>query len=190
MSAWPDVPPLSPAVTVATLFAPLSSRAVGDRASVRVGVASSSAMVSAVPVTSTAPRALLPTPVRVTVPSGASQVLATASTVTVPVLASCPAAMVRVFALDSVNAPGSVWVPAAAATVTVTAVLDLPFSRAVTVAMPPASAIELRDSISAACGRSSSRMVSVAARGFATPLPPAAVAATATAASAASWLLS
>ena len=82
--------------------------------------------------------------------SGPSVVSLTAETVTTPVLAVCPDAMVRVFALESVKpAP-------AAATVSVTAALDARFKLAVTVETPSASAIDEDDSANVTVGVASS----------------------------------
>ena len=88
--------------------------------------------------------------------SGASVVSLTAVTVTAPVLAVCPAAMVSVFAFDSVKSPAPAFVPAEAATVSVTAALDARSSVAVTVAAPPFSEIDEDDSASVATGVASS----------------------------------
>ena len=60
----------------------------------------------------------------------------TAVTVTVPVLLVAPAAMLSVFALDRLKSPATAFVPAAAATVSVTASLDARFRLAVTVVFP------------------------------------------------------
>ena len=106
--------------------------------------------------------------------------LSFAVTVTEPALVVEPAAIVSVVALDSAKSAAIAPAPAAADTVTVTATLDVRSSRAVTVATPPFSEIEDEDSTSVVCGASSSVIVSVALDGAATPLPPAAVADTAT----------
>ena len=101
-----------------------------------------------------------------------------AVTVTVPVLAVAPAAMVRVVVPERVKSPDTapVEATAAAATVTVTALLDTPDNRAVTVATPPVSVIELGVSTSDTLGRpsSSSRRRNLS-DGSAAPLPPVAV---------------
>ena len=77
--------------------------------------------------------------------------------------------MVRVLAALSAKSAATAWVPAAAATVSVTAALDGRFSVAVTVATPPASEIAAGDRISDACGvASSSAMVTSTPAGSAT----------------------
>ena len=170
----------SVAVTVDTFDAPLSSIVDGLSASVTSGNASSSVMVSVTldgAATPLPPAAVAET---VTLLSGASVVSFTAVIVTVPALVVCPAAMVNVFALDSVK---SVPDPGEADTVSVTAALDGRFSVAVTVETfdAPLSSIVDGDNASVASGNaSSSVMVSVTLDGAATPLPPAAVAETVT----------
>ena len=159
-----------------------SSIVAGDRTSVTSGNASSSVMVS---VTSDgADTPLPPAAVAETVTdlSGASVVSFIAVIVTVPALVVSPAAMVNVFALDSVK---SVPDPGDADTVSVTASLDARSSVAVTVLdpgfVPSCSSIVAGDNASVTSGRSSSSvMVSVTLDGAATPLPPAAVAETVT----------
>ena len=103
-----------------------------------VGAASSSAMVSVAAVGSVTP--LPPDTVADTVTdlSGSSFALSFAVTVTTPVLAVSPAAMVSVAWLDSVKSPAPAFVPAVAATVSVTASLDARSSVAVTVLALPA----------------------------------------------------
>ena len=124
--------------------------------------------------------------------SGASVVLPTAVTVTVPVLVVEPAATVSVFALDSAKSAATAPVPAAAPTVTVTASLDALESVAVTVETPPLSEIDDGDNASLTVGApSSSSIVSVRwPAGSATPLPPEAVPETLTSLFGSSTLLS
>ena len=161
------------AVTVET--PPDSVIDVGDSTSDTVGRASSSSKVR---VASGGFDTLLPpaaVPETVTDLFGESTVLPFAVTVTAPVLAVAPAAMVRVVP-ERVKSAAIAPAPAATATVTVTASLDLPESVAVTVETPPVSEIDESESTSDTVGRaSSSVMVSVALGGFAAPLPPAAV---------------
>ena len=166
--------PDSVAVTVDTFDAPLSSIDDDDNASVTVGVASSSVMVSVTldgAATPLPPAAVAET---VTDLSGASVVSFTAVIVTVPVLAVEPAAIVNVFALDSVK---SVPDPGDADTVSVTASLDARFSVAVTVLdpgfVPSCSSIVAGDNASVTSGRSSSSvMVSVTAAAAPPPRYP------------------
>ena len=141
--------------------------------SVAVGAASSSAIAS---VTDggvlVRPRLSEAVPETVTALSGASVASFTAVTVTRPVLVVALAANVSAVPVLKVKSPATAGDTAVAATVTVTATADCRSSVAVTVATPPFSPIELDDRTSAVCGASSSVMVSVAAGGFATPLPP------------------
>ena len=162
----------SVAVTVDTFDAPLSSIVDGDNASVASGNASSSVMVSVTldgAATPLPPAAVAET---VTDLSGASVALSVAVIVTVPALVVEPAAIVNVFALDSVK---SVPDPGDADTVSVTAALDGRFSVAVTVDTfdAPLSSIDDADNASATSGNaSSSVMVSVTLDGAATPVTP------------------
>ena len=116
--------PVSVADTCAVFPVPLSAIDDGDTASVTVGAASSSVIVSDAPVTVGVPRlpANLADPVTVSVP-GSSRVSSTAVMVTVPELAPPvdPAAMVIVFAVD-----GAVYAPATFAMVTVVATSIVP----------------------------------------------------------------
>ena len=143
--AAPDVPE-SVAVTTAT--PPASEIDLGATASVTSGVASSSTMVSVTfgGLSTLPPAAIVPETDRAT--SAESTLSGFAVIVTVPVLAVCPAATISsVFALTSKSSLLSGDNGFATPTVSVTAadaVLDRP---AVTVATPPASAIEAEDSI-------------------------------------------
>ena len=144
-----------------------SSMLVRDSASVTVGAASSSVRVRVASAGATTP--LPPAAVAETVTdlSGESASSSAAVTVTAPALAVEPAAMVRVLAALSAKSPPAAPVPGAAATVRVTAALDLPESVAVTVETPPFSEIDAGASFSATVGSaSSSTMV---------PVPTAAV---------------
>ena len=157
---------------------PFSDTDDGFSDSVTVGAASSSGMVRVTSDGLVAPWLLTAVPDTLTCLSGASVVLSTAVTVTVPALVVTPAAMVRVVALDRSKsaATAPVVVTSAAATVTVVASLDGRSSVAVTVDTPPSSAIDVADKASVTVGAaSSSVMVRVASGGFATLLPPAAV---------------
>ena len=141
----------SVAVTVAT--PPVSEIDADDRTSATLGNASSSVKVS---VTSGGAATPLPpeaVPETVTDLSGASTAFPFAVTVTAPVLAVCPAAIVSVVALDSAKSAAAAFVPGAAETVTVTASLDLTDSVAVTVDTPPVSEIDADDRTSATIHR-------------------------------------
>ena len=176
--ASPDVPPLRPAVTVAA--PPFSGIEVGVSVSVAVGRSSSSTIVSDAAVTPTAPRSFAAVPVTVTVLSDESRASSFAMIVTVPVLLTCPAAMVRVVPV-CVKSPATATLPGAADTVIVTAELDECESVAATVATPPFSETDDGDRESVTDGAaSSSSSVNVRGRGFATPWPPMATPDTAT----------
>ena len=156
----------SVAVTVAT--PPVSEIDADDRTSATIGNASSSVSVS---VTSGGAATPLPpeaVPETVTDLSGASSAFPLAVTVTAPVLAVCPAAIVSVSALDRLKSPATAPVPGAAETVTVTASLDLTDSVAVTVDTPPVSEIDADDRTSATVGNASS---SVSVNGAPVTLP-------------------
>ena len=86
--------------------------------------------------------------------------------VTVPALLIAPAAMVNVFALDSVK---SIPAPGDADTVTVVAALEARFSVAVTVDTPPFSEIEDGDNDSSAVGVSSLSVVVIGSSGCSRP---------------------
>ena len=147
----------------------------GSSDSVAFGAASSSGMASVTPDGSATPLPPAADAATVTLLSGASVVLATAVTVTDPVLVVAPAAIVsdEPVRVKSACIAGDT---AVVVTVSVTASLDTPDSVAVTVDTPPFSRIEVADSTSAAVGvASSSVSVRVAFGGFATLLPPAAV---------------
>ena len=165
--------PESVAVTVAAFDEPLSSIVDDDNASVTVGNASSSVSVN---VLLAGFATLLPpeaVPETVTDLFGESTEFPFAVTVTVPVLVVSPDAIVNLSALDNVKSPETAPVPAAAATVTVTASLDTPESVAVTVDTPLLSEIDDEDSPSATVGNASSSLsVNVTSEGAATPLPP------------------
>ena len=169
------------AVTVAT--PPASEIAAGFAASVTVGGASSSAMVSVAAAACPVPPGklweLLMLPETVTCFAAPWTSLSLAVTVTTPALVVCPAATVRVPVAESAKSPGAAPVPAAAVTVTVVAAADGWERVAVTVATPPASEIEAGVSARVAVGAaSSSATLRVTAVGFAIPGGPAAVAVT------------
>ena len=125
--------------------------AVGDTASVTVGRASSSVRVTSTAVGCVSPWVLAAVPVTRTVLSGASTALPVAVSVTVPVLAVCPAATVStVFVLSAKSSATG-----AAATVIVVAALDARFSVAVTVVTLPSSVIVAGDNASVTVGSSS-----------------------------------
>ena len=149
------------AVTVAELVAPLSAIEVRDSASVTVGAASSSVIVSVTAAGCVIPWLLVAEPDTVTLLLASSRVLSTAVTVTVPLLLVLPAAMVSVVLLLSAKSVSAVAAPAAAATVMVVAADDARSRLAVTVAelVAPLSAIELRDSARVTVGASSSSVI-------------------------------
>ena len=126
-----------------------------DRASVTVGITSSSVRVSVTAVGSATPRPPAAVAVTVTVLFAASTVLSNAVSVTVPVLVRWPAAMVSMVpvCVKSVPAPGD------AATVSRTASLDLPESVDVTVETPPASVTDDGATASVTVGVGSSSVV-------------------------------
>ena len=127
----------------------------------------------------------------VTCLSGASTSLSTAVIVTVPVLLIEPAAMVSVVFALRLKSSATAGSTGAADTVSVTASLETPLSVAVTVVEPSFSPIDEVPSTSDTVGVSSSSViVRVSSVGFATPLPPAAVAETVTCFSGASTSLS
>ena len=148
-----------------------------------VGVGSSSRIAT---VTAGASRAPPPVarPVTVAASSASSRASSAAATVTSPLLAVAPGANTRLLDALTTRSAGRAGGCAVTVTRTVTAVAAAGLSRAVTVATPPASESDARDSASAACGApSSSTMASSAAAGSATPWPPAACPDTVTAAS-------
>ena len=181
----------SVAVTVDT--PPSSPIEALDSDSVTVGAASSSCP-SSVSVTSAGPaipRLFAAAPFTCTVLSAASTSLSTAVTVTVPVLAVAPAAMVSTALLLSVKSEA--WAGASGTTETVTLVSapDGWSSDAVTVDTPPSSPIKALDSDSVTVGAaSSSSSVSVTSAGPAIPRLFAAAPFTCTVLSAASTSLS
>ena len=134
--------------------------ALSATASVTVGAASSSRIVSVALAGSATPLSPLTVADTVTSLFGASVVSLTAVTVTVPVLVVAPAAIVSVFVLDRLKSPAAAFVPAVAATVSVTASLDARFSVAVTVldpgCVPSCSSIVAGLSASVAVGVASS----------------------------------
>ena len=123
-------------VAVTVVVPPFSLIALSASANVTPGAASSSSIVSVFDAGAATPLSPLTAAVTVTSLSGASTVSSTAVTVTVPVLLVAPAAMLSVFSLDRLKSPATAFVPAAAATVSVTASLDARFRLAVTVADP------------------------------------------------------
>ena len=133
LDGWESV-----AVTTACVVVPLSPIAEGDNDNVTVGASSSSAMVSVTAAGFDTPLSPDATAETVTDLSGPSVASSFAVTVTTPALAVDPAAIVSVFALDSVKSPSAAFVPAAADTVSVTALLDARFSTAVTALALPA----------------------------------------------------
>ena len=171
--------PDSAAVTDAT--PPVSEIEDGDNDSATVGNVSSSVSVrvSDDGTATSLPPVTAPETVTDLFPEWTSLPLAV--TVTSPLLAVAPAAMVSVFAAERSKSASAAPVPAAAPTVTVTASLDLPDSVAVTDATPPVSEIDAGDNASATVGNvSSSVSVRVSDDGAATSLPPAATAETVT----------
>ena len=134
---------------------PFSAIEDADRVSVTSGASSSSVSVSATPVGFATPLPPAAVAETVTCLAGESVSLSLAVTVTSPLLAVAPAAMVSVVPAERVKS-------SAAVTVTVTASLDVPDSAAVTDATPPFSEIEVWDRARVRVGRSSSS-VSVSA---------------------------
>ena len=156
-------------VAVTVLDPPFSEIEDGLNTSVTVGVPSSSVMVSVWSEGFDTPPPLAE-PDTVTVLFAASTVLSTAVTVTVPLLAVLPAAIVSVLLADKLKSPDTAGLTALAETVTVTAALDAEDSVAVTVLDPPFSEIEDGLNTSVTVGvPSSSVMVSVWFEGFDTP---------------------
>ena len=153
---------------------PFSEIDAGTGVSVTDGAASSSRIVrSASGGFATDPPAAVPD--TVTVLSGESAALSWAVIVTPPVLVVSPTAMVSVLAGLSVKSPTAAPAPRAAETDTITAAVTAVLRPALTDATPPSSAIDEDDRINDTVGApSSSRIVSLASDGFATP-PPAAV---------------
>ena len=162
----------SSAVTVET--PPVSEIDDGDNASATVGNVSSSVSVSVTADGAATPLPPVAVAETVTLLSGASVALSTAVIVTVPALVVEPAAIVNVFALDSVK---SVPAPGDADTVSVTAALDAPDSVAVTVETfdAPLSSMLEDDNASATVGNVSSS-VSVSAPPLTAMVVPSAVA--------------
>ena len=151
-----------------------SSIVAGLSTSVAVGAASSSRIVSVTLAGAATPLFPLTAAETVTCLSGALIMSLTAVIVTVPVLLVAPATMVSVFVLDKLKSDAAAFVPAAAATVSVTASLDARFSVAVTVLdpgfVPSCSSIVAGLSASVAVGVASSS-VSVSAAPFTAPTP-------------------
>ena len=106
----------------------------------------------------------------VTVLFGPSLASSVAVIVTVPVLAVAPAASVNVLTDDSVKSPACAFMPAVADTVNVTASLDTPLRRAVTVVVPPFSTIDAGVRFRATVGVGSSS-VNVRAAPVTAPIP-------------------
>ena len=145
--------PVSVAVT--TLWPSFSEISAGVSTSVTVGVASSSVIVSVWFAGADTPCPPDTEPLTVTCIFGASTSLFSAAIVTVPVLVVEPAAIVSVVPL---------WVKPAGVvgdvdTVTVTASLDSPVKRAVTVLRPPFSEISSGVSSSVTVGVASSSVI-------------------------------
>ena len=164
--------PDSAAVTVDTPL--LSEIDAGDRTSITVGSVSSSVSVSVRLDGAATPLPPDAVPETVTCLFGESTAFPFAVTVTAPALAVSPAAIVSVFALDSVKSAGIAPVPAAAPTVTVTASLDAPNSVAVTVETPLLSEIDIGDSANVTVGNASSSLIVSVASGGARTSPLAA----------------
>ena len=150
-------------VAVNVVVPPSSEIARSATISITPGAASSSRIVS---VTSAGDATPLSPPTvadTVTSLSGASTVLSTAVTVTAPVLVVAPAAMVSVFVLDRLKSVSAAFVPAVAATVSVTAALDARFNVAVTVLdpgfVPSCSAMVAGPSASVTVGAPSSSVM-------------------------------
>ena len=165
----------SVAVTIAT--PPVSVIDADDSTSDTVGRASSSSRVRVTSDGSATPLPPVAVPDTVTDLSGASVSLPFAVTVTEPVLAVDPAAMVRVVVPERVKSAATAPDPTAAATDTVTASLEGPDNLAVTVDTPPVSETDESESTSATVGRSSSS-VSASAAPVTAPRPLARVAVT------------
>ena len=161
---------LNVAVTVVALFAPLSLMVAGDSASTTCGTPSSSVRVSVTDAGAATPLPPVAVPETITCLLCPPTASSTAVIVTIPVLAVSPAAMVRGVVAIRLKSSAVAFVPAVAETVIVTALLDLPESRAVTLAMPPFSEIGFADGTSVTTGStSSSARVSVASAGAAPP---------------------
>ena len=146
------------AVTVAAVRVPLSAMVAGVSTSVARGAVSFSVRVSVTFAGASTPRppaAVAPT---VTDLSAAWTVLSTAAMVTVPVLAVAPAAIVSVAPVN-VKSPAAAPVPGAAVTVRVVASLDGWLRPAVTVVLPPFSAIVAGVNVSVAVGVGSSSVM-------------------------------
>ena len=92
-------------------------------------------------------------------------------TVTVPVLAVEPAAMVSVFAEDSVKSPATAFAPAVAATVRITSADDRPLSVAVTVLELPAPLSLTVSGFDASGSDNASVTVGVASSSVIVPVP-------------------
>ena len=123
-------------VAVTVVVPPSSEMALSATVSTTPGAPSSSSIVSVTSAGTATPLSPPTVADTVTSLSGASTALSTAVTVTAPVLVVAPAAMVSVFVLDRLKSVAAAFVPAVAATVSVTVLLDARFSVAVTVADP------------------------------------------------------
>ena len=154
-----------------TVVAPPSEIVVGSRASVSVGVASSSAMVRVCDAGAAASVDPDRVPVTVTVFAGLYRLSSLAVMVTVPVLDVSPASIVSVVPLN-VKSLATAGETGAAATVTVTSSLTVPFRVAVTVLSPAFSEIEGGDSTSVTPVVSSSSMYKFRALASVTPGRP------------------
>ena len=180
--------PLS--VAVAVVESPFSEIEVGLNTRITVGVVSSFAIVNVLLAGADTPRPPNTVADTVTTGSGACTALFTADTVTVPVLAVSPAAMISVLLPLRVKSAATAGDTAIADTVSLTASLDTPLNVAVTVADPPFSGIESALNTSVTVGvASSSVIVRVWSDGADTP-PLVAVADTVTSLSGASTALS
>ena len=161
-------------LAVTVVVPPFSAMALSVTASVTVGAASSSRIVSVTLAGAATPLFPLTAAETVTCLSGASVVSLTAVTVTVPVLLVAPAAMVSVLALDKLKSDAAAFVPAVAATVRVTSSVEARFSVAVTVLdpgfVPSCSSIVAGLSTNVAVGAPSSS-VSVSAAPVTAPTP-------------------
>ena len=143
---------------------PLSPMSSGSRCRVRIGNASSSAMVNCTGAGAMMPWSLRAVPDIRTILSGWSTSSSAAVTVTAPVLDVVPARMVSSRCSLRLKSPSAA--PVSALTVTVVCSLDGRSSCAVTATVPPRSAMVSRDSSSVTSGvGSSSSMVSVRGSG-------------------------
>ena len=152
-------------VSAIVLVSPSTTRG----ASIDSEGAPSSSTIESVRLPGAAPP-LVPVAETVTALFGPSLASSVAVIVTAPVLAVAPAASVNVLADDSVKSSACAFVPAVADTVSVTASLDAPLRRAVTVVVPPFSTIDAGIRFRATVGVGSSS-VNVRAAPVTAPVP-------------------